>query len=40
MPGFTMSDSGIEAFQQTPVGKSSSLAVSPNMSEAIRSITI
>jgi hypothetical protein len=38
--GLTMSASGIEAFQHTPVGNSSSLAVSPNISQAIRSITI
>jgi hypothetical protein len=36
----TMNDQGMEALQCTPVGKSSSLAVPPNMSPAIRSIRI
>src|SRR6266487_3076202 len=35
-----MNDRGMEALQCTPVGNSSSLAVPPNMSPAIRSIKI
>src|SRR5262249_13167973 len=38
--GLTVRDRGMEALQCTPVGNSSSLAVPPNMSPAIRSMRV